>query len=302
MAKTTKPAKKTAPKKLKKTAVKATAQTASRAPAITLRLPPDVHAALMKSMGAANALDDDSPTVIAYNLISALQTQINAQIPTVFTTQPVNLFGLPNNLLDPLNFNGTVAVGTSGTVCLPQSCTSFPLVGEVCVPPDWLACASASASAYLSSLTGLSTLRIASFNLGTPTVNGNSASVTGGMTITGQVLSANGGANASGGVAGFSIPISTSASGSLSNYNVELTITVSFNLAPPQLTAITINTLGINVVGVPIVNIGDLGPFNSLFSPLLFALSNAFGWNGVLSSALSNALQGVLQNMINSQL
>ncbi|HZT57323.1 MAG TPA: hypothetical protein VFA21_01735 [Pyrinomonadaceae bacterium] len=303
MARTKKAAKKAARKTSKKTSKqtdrKATKQTAGSASALTLRLPPHIQEALFASLRAANALDDDSPSTIAYNLLSALQTAVNAQIPIVFTTQPVNIFGDPNNVLDPLNFNGALAAQTSGTVCLPQTCTNIWPFGETCVPPDWMACASASASASVDSLSGLSTLQIKSFNYSTPTVNGNSASLTGSMTISGQTLSANGSANASGGVAGFSIPISTSASITLSTYTVELTITVSFNLAPPQLTTVTINSLNLNLSGFSI-NIGSLGPFGSLFDPLFNAFTGAL--INALGNVATNGLQGVLQNIINSQL
>lgn len=310
MAKATKATK--AGKKSSAKASKKTAGKAQKRPNVTSTakgafiIPPHIQEALQAARGTKEALaqfQDNSPGQMLFTLITTLVGLVNQQIPTVFTTQNVNLFGDPNNLLDPLSFNGNVSAQASGSFCMPQSCHSV-LGIDICIPP-WVPCVDGEANASLDSLTGLAGMQITNFSIPNINVNGSTASATGTMQVSVPGITANGEAGASGGPDGFSVPISTSASATISDVTANATITVSCDLDQQKLTAFTISGLTLSY-GDLSINIGALGPFNSLFNGLTFLLTNKFwlymGIAGSTDQDLENALLGALQGVINGQL
>ncbi len=308
MPKTTKAVKKSAAKASKQTAGKATKRrkgnsTTTRA----FTFPPDFLEALQAARGSKEALakfQNDPPSQIIAYLFFALTRLVNAQIPSVFTTQNLNLFGSPNNHLDPLNFNGRVSVQTSGDFCFPpRDCESI-LGVEICFPP-WVPCVEGQASAGLDSLTGLSGARIIDFQIPFIDVWGNTASGLGTMQLAVPQLTGNGSASASGGPSGFSIPISASASATINKFIAYTEISFSCDLDPPKLTTCKIKKLVLSFDSIN-VSFGDFGPFSILMdalnSGLNWALIAYMSFQNSTDKELADALKDLLQNLIKSQL
>src|ERR1044072_1060649 len=81
------------------------------------KIPPDIMDALRAARGPKDALTkfQDTPEWwILFNAVQQFLAAVNSQIPKIFTQQEVNLLGLSNNHLDPLNFNCKVRGDASG--------------------------------------------------------------------------------------------------------------------------------------------------------------------------------------------
>jgi len=239
------------------------------------------------------AADPHAPMITG--LLHDFISSINPQLPNAIQTEEVNVFGLANNRLEPVDFNRRATFSKSGDVCVPRYCVGTGGF-QVCFPPVDI-CASGIAHATLDRLFGLSTLQITNIDVTNFSVNGNVLTATGKMTAMVIALSAGGHISASGGPPGISIPVDASVS-VVSWFPVAKgTATMTFNLDQQKLTAMTLDALKISQGRVE-VHIKGLGAFSSIVDKLIEAIQS-FIAPAINDDGVSDKLKDVLQKQIN---
>eukprot|EP00128_Syssomonas_multiformis_P013988 Colp12_sorted_trinity150504_noHs@29203 len=231
----------------------------------------------------------DAPTPEDLNeLIQAELPMINGKLAGLMR-QEIDLFGLPNNHLDPLQFNGHGSTSTSG-----QSCVDLGFLGHIC--------AEGKAEAGVNKVNGLSELQIVSIKVTTVTPAGNDTYVCSGTAqFSVPELDGDLSASASGGV-GIDIPVSASGSirmnGVTPHADFDFVMDTSSGLV---IMKAALKNLAIDYAGLNL-NINGLGPLNNLVGKLVDGLkdkiSPLFRANGDVSSAVQDALQDAINGAL----
>ncbi len=254
----------------------------------------------LKSTTADKALTRyaDSPQLQIVNaLLHALMDRANTALPNAFRTVPVSLFGKAGNRLDPLDFHGKATAEASGEVCLPRACVK--IVVNICLPAI---CAGGGASAGLSELRGLSSVRFTNLDVrGTMGPSDGILKVSANLGISFGTLGASGFAEAHGGFAGINIPIGASASANIANVTATSKVLFTVDLRSPKLTSIQLNDFTLRR-GAVSIHISGLGAFNYLVSPLLNQLESLVKLFFNVDGAIANAVRDVLQSQLNALL
>ena len=240
----------------------------------------------------------ESPHLQIVNaLLHALMDRANTALPRAFRSVPVSLFGKTNNRLDPLDFNGHATAKASGEVCLPRGCVK--IVVDICSPKI---CAGGGASAGLSHLDGLSSVRFTSLNV--RATNGpmdGILKVSANLGISFGSLGAAGFAEAHANLIGINLPLGASASADIANVTATSKVLFTVDLRQVKLTSIQLNDFTLRR-GVVSVHISGLGAFNYLVSPLLNQLESFVKLFFNVDGAISKAVRDVLQSQLNALL
>jgi hypothetical protein len=248
-------------------------------------------------------LEDPSYLVLA-GLLHTLIDVINPQLPDLIRSVKIDAFGLSDNRLDPLNFNGQMRASASGDACTPRECVDLGPFGSVCTPSI---CAGGEAHANLDSLTGLSGLQIQSINVTqrsipkSPVRTANADLI---MSI--PAISARGSAGASGGPLGIHIPVDASISAFMSFPIATLKTRIVYNIDPPKLTAFKLESMDIGggAFGLQI-RLSGLGPFDSIGDEVVSLLQTQIAplivGDGTISQAARNLLQDKINDYIKNQ-
>ena len=267
-------------------------------PADESELPMEVRAA-QKAMLAAGETPGESLLKIVNALLHQFIQRANPVLQGAFRTAPVNLFGDAGNRLDPLQFHDHVTARASGEVCLPQSCTDMGFLGRWCFPPVAL-CAGGGASAGLTRLHGLSSVRIASvWVTNVPKPNGASLTVNGLLELRTDSVSASGFAEAHGGPFGINLPVAASGSGTVHSVRMRGDVSVTIDLQALKITRIRLHNFALRYSAVEI-HVSGLGVFNYLLGPLVDGVKAILEPVFSVEGALSRALRGVVQSQLDA--
>ncbi|HEY0379156.1 MAG TPA: hypothetical protein VGC87_19730 [Pyrinomonadaceae bacterium] len=251
----------------------------------------------------ARLLEDPAPLVIA-GLLHTFIEVFNPLIPPLFTTVNINAFGLSDNHLDPLSFNGKVRASASGDACLPQECGDIFGLGEICTPTI---CAGGEARASLDTLRGLSGLQIRNFSVTRFSQSKSSIRTANtDLMLFAPIIVGDGSAGASGGPFGISIPVSASVTAFMLSPIATLKSRITFDTRPPKLLAFKLESLNIGggTSGLQI-RLNGLGPFDSIGDQVVSILQTQIAplivGDGTISDAAKNLLQDKINDYIKNQ-
>eukprot|EP00123_Amoebidium_parasiticum_P022766 comp9458_c0_seq1/m.4507 comp9458_c0_seq1/g.4507 ORF comp9458_c0_seq1/g.4507 comp9458_c0_seq1/m.4507 type:complete len:295 (-) comp9458_c0_seq1:378-1262(-) len=223
----------------------------------------------------------------------------------LLSTRNISLFGLEDNHIDPLIFNGAVKVEAEDEACAEQKC--FTIFGkEVCTPR---ACAGGHAMAELERLTGLGTMLLQNATcLNVTETEEGQLIANGSLVLSCDNITGDAHAEATATILGADIPVSSTGQLGVTEVRPEALLTITLNYTTNDQGKRVYQIDSVNATGVLVhyddvtFHINNLGIFDGMLGKLTEGIKDIvqkhFDVDGVISQALAKELNQITDDVI----